>query len=29
MKEGGADGLLVGRDSLNSKKFSAIINLAK
>lgn len=29
IKEGGADGLLVGRDSLNAKKFSAIINLAK
>lgn len=28
IKEGGADGLLVGRDSLNPKKFSAIINLA-
>lgn len=26
--EGGADGLLVGRDSLNVKKFSTIINLA-
>jgi len=26
IKEGGADGLLVGRDSLNTKKFSAIIN---
>jgi triosephosphate isomerase len=29
IKEGGADGLLVGRDSLNPKKFSAIINLVK
>lgn len=29
MKEGGALGLLVGRDSLNGKKFSEIINLAK
>ena len=29
IKEGGADGLLVGRDSLNPKKFSSIINLAK
>ena len=28
LKEGEADGLLVGRDSLNSKKFEAIINLA-
>lgn len=28
IKEGGASGLLVGRDSLNSKKFSSIINLA-
>lgn len=28
IKEGQADGLLVGRDSLNPKKFSAIINLA-
>lgn len=28
LKEGGADGLLVGRDSLNSKKFGQIINLA-
>lgn len=27
IKEGGADGLLVGRDSLNIKKFSEIINL--
>ena len=27
LKEGGADGLLVGRDSLNVKKFSSIINL--
>jgi len=29
IKEGRADGLLVGRDSLNPKKFSAIINLVK
>jgi len=29
IKEGGASGLLVGRDSLNPKKFSTIINLAK
>ena len=29
IKEGGALGLLVGRDSLSPKKFSAIINLAK
>jgi triosephosphate isomerase len=29
VKEGGADGLLVGRDSLNPKKFSTIINLVK
>ncbi len=29
IKEGGADGLLVGRDSLNPKKFGAIINLVK
>lgn len=28
LKEGGADGLLVGKDSLNSKKFGKIINLA-
>ncbi len=28
IKEGGADGLLVGRDSLTPKKFCAIINLA-
>jgi triosephosphate isomerase len=28
IKEGGADGLLVGRDSLNPKKFCSIINLA-
>ncbi len=28
IKEGGADGLLVGRDSLNVKKFSEITNLA-
>jgi triosephosphate isomerase len=28
IKEGGALGLLVGRDSLNKKKFSEIINLA-
>ena len=29
IEEGGADGLLVGRDSLSPKKFSAIINLIK
>ena len=29
IKEGGADGLLVGRDSLNPKKFCEIIKLAK
>ena len=29
IKEGGANGLLVGRDSLSSKKFGVIINLAK
>ena len=29
LKEGEADGLLVGRDSLSPKKFSAIINLVK
>lgn len=29
LKDGEADGLLVGRDSLNIKKFSTIINLAK
>ncbi len=29
VKEGGSFGLLVGRDSLSPKKFSAIINLAK
>lgn len=29
MKEGGADGLLVGRDSLNKKAFGQIINLVK
>jgi len=28
LEEGGADGLLVGRDSLNPKKFGSIINLA-
>jgi len=28
LRDGGADGLLVGRDSLNSKKFGQIINLA-
>jgi len=27
LKEGNADGLLVGRDSLSPKKFGAIINL--
>jgi len=29
MEKGGADGLLVGRDSLNSKRFVGIINLIK
>ncbi len=29
IKEGGASGLLVGRDSLNPKKFSAIISVSK
>ena len=29
IKDGGADGLLVGRDSLNKKLFGQIINLVK